>query len=85
MFCFGHNPLLQLAALYQSNHHKMPAVQISYHLLPTARLAKKKKSGRPMSYQITRRNQHLFPPPSLLTREHLCIGLNETIPEVIKR
>lgn len=84
MFCFGHNPLLQLAALYQSNHqHKLSAVQISHHLLPTVRLAENLQSGRSMSYQITHQNQHLF--PLSLTRDHLCIGLNETIPEVIRR
>lgn len=63
MFCFGHDPLLQLAALYQSNH-KMPAVQISHQLLPTVRLAENLQSGRSMSYQITHQNQHLFPPLS---------------------
>lgn len=52
--CFGHDPLLQSAALYQPNHqHKMPAVQISHYLLPTVRLAGDLQSGRSMSDQIT--------------------------------
>lgn len=61
----------------------MPAVQMSHHLLPTVRLAENLQSGRSTSYQITHQSQHLF--PLSLTRDHLCIGLNETIPEVIRR
>lgn len=88
MFCFGHHPLLQLAALYQSDHHKMPAVQISYHLLTYSDKIKKERKQKVDALRVVKLHIKIsiyFHLSLSLTRDHLCFGRNETIPEVIKK